>query len=115
MPGLLRRQESVRNSPGAKAMRAAKLLQKLQGEADLAFATNWKAVNREIVRRNTRLPPTKAEQDRARLFKLRRDTAEILNELQLARQLEVENARYLEARSKQRKANMTVAEKKAQV
>jgi hypothetical protein len=90
------------------------LLQKLQGEADIAFQKEWKARNQKVVRLNAKHPPSKTEQSRARLFKLRKETREILTELELARQVEAENERYLEARLQQRKAKMTTDEKKAQ-
>jgi hypothetical protein len=93
---------------------AAKLLEKLQDEADLAFERNWEVRNQEVVRRNTRQPPTKEEQKRARLFRLRKETSEILDAMELDKQVETESRRYVEARLRQRKANLTVAEKKAQ-
>ena len=95
-------------------MRAAKLLQRLEDEAHLAFSRNWKARNEEIVRLNTRQPPSREEQKRSRLLRLQKETNEILDELELDKQVETESRRYLEAHLRQRKANQTVAEKKAQ-
>jgi hypothetical protein len=95
-------------------MRAAKFLRKLETEADLAFEKQREVQRLEFIRLKTKQPPSKAEQSRDRLFRLRKETAEILNGLELARQVETENARYLEARLEQRKANLTPAEKKAQ-
>jgi hypothetical protein len=84
-------------------MKAAMLLEKLEREADLAFKTEWKTRNQEIVRRNVRPPPTppsKAEHDRAQLLRLKKQTAEIENELKLEQQIEDEFQQYVEARKR---------------
>jgi hypothetical protein len=113
MPELSRQPELLKNSP-AKSMKAGKLLQKLEAEADLAFKTEREAQNLEVVRRNTKQPLTKAEQSRKTLERLRSHTAEIEMELSLRDKVEVESKRNLEARMKLRAANLTPAERKAQ-
>jgi len=84
-------------------MKAAKLLQKLQAEADLAFEKECRTRNLEIVHRNVKPPPTppsKADQSRAQLIRLRKQTSEIENELKLERQVEDEFQQYVLARKR---------------
>jgi hypothetical protein len=84
-------------------MKATMLRQKLEHEADLRFKTEWKARNHEIVRRNVRppvTPPSKADQNRTQLLRLRRKTVEINNELKLEQQVEDEFQRYVAARKR---------------
>jgi hypothetical protein len=72
-------------------MRVAILLRKLELEADAMFKTEWKGRNQEIVRHNARppvTPPSKADQSRSQLLRLRKKTVEIDNELQLEQQVE---------------------------
>jgi hypothetical protein len=95
-------------------MTATMLLQKLEAEADAMFRTEWKARNQRIVQRMAKLPPSKQEQDRNRLAQLKKKTAQIQDELELDRQLKLQEKRYVEARMLQRKANLTVAEKQAE-
>jgi hypothetical protein len=79
------------------------LLQRLEHEADLRFKTEWKARNQEIVRRNSRppvTPPSKTDQSRAQLLRLRRKTSEVENELRLEQQVEDQFQRYVEARKR---------------
>jgi hypothetical protein len=79
------------------------LLNKLQHGADLRFKTEWKGRNQEIVRHNARppvTPPSKADQSRAQLLRLRKKTVEIDNELKLEQQVEDEFQRYVEARKR---------------
>ena len=90
------------------------LLQKLEHEAELRFMTELTAENQAIVQRNAKLPPTKQELNRKRLAQLKLKTAQIQDELEVDRQLKVEEKRFVGARMLQRKANMTVAEKKAE-
>jgi hypothetical protein len=84
-------------------MKAAMLLEKLQNEVDLAFETEWEAQNQEVIRRNVRpppKPPSKADQSRAQLLRLRKQTSEIQNELDLERQVEDEFQQYVLARKR---------------
>lgn len=79
------------------------LLQKLEQEADLRFKTEWKAINQEIIRHNTRppaTPPSKADQNRAQLLRLKNLTAEVENELRLDQQVEDQFEQYIEARKR---------------
>jgi hypothetical protein len=79
------------------------LLQKLEHEADLRFRTEWKARNQEMVRRNTRppsRPPSKTDQNRAQLLRLKKLTAETENELALECQVENQFQQYIEARKR---------------
>jgi hypothetical protein len=85
----------------AKNMKTEMLLQKLQAESEARFKTEWKTRNQEIVRRNVRsqaTQPSKTDQRRAQLVRLKRLTAEIQNELRLEQQVESEFQRYVEAR-----------------
>jgi hypothetical protein len=85
----------------AKNMKTEMLLQKLQAESEARFRTEWKTRNQEIVRRNVRsqaTQPSKTDQRRAQLVRLKRLTAEIQNELRLEQQVENEFQRYVEAR-----------------
>jgi hypothetical protein len=79
------------------------LLNKLENESDLRFKTEWKARNQEIVRRNVRpplTPPSRADQNRTQLLRLKRKTVEIDNELKLEQQVEDQFQRYVEARKR---------------
>jgi hypothetical protein len=79
------------------------LLNKLQHESDVRFDTEWKARNQEIVRRNVRppvTPPSRTDQNRAQLLRLRKKTVEIDNELKLEQHVEDEFQRYVEARKR---------------
>jgi hypothetical protein len=95
-------------------MSAAMLLQKLEAEADARFGTEWKAKNQAIVQRMAKLPHSNEERKSNQLTQLKLKTAQIQNELELDRQLKLEEKRYVEARMLQRKANLTVAEKEAE-
>jgi hypothetical protein len=97
-----------------KALGTMMLLQKLEHEAELRFMTELEAENQAIVQRNAKLPPTREQQNRKRLTQLKLKTAKIQAELELDRQLKLEEKRYVEARMLQRKTNLTVAEKKAE-
>jgi hypothetical protein len=84
-------------------MKAAMLLQKLEREADIAFEKECRTRNLGIVHRNVRPPPTppsKADQSRTQLIRLRKQTAEIENELELERQVEDEFQQYVLARKR---------------
>ena len=80
------------------------LLNKLENEADQRFITERKARNQEIVRRNTRPPltkPSKSDQSRAQLLRLRKNTAAIENEMTLDQEVENEFQKYVQARKRQ--------------
>jgi hypothetical protein len=86
-----------------KVFSTVMLLNKLEHEADLRFKTDWKAMNQEIVRRNPGPPltqPSRADQKRTQLLRLRKKTVEIDNELKLEQQVEDEFQRYVEARKR---------------
>jgi hypothetical protein len=92
-----------RNFPDDNPMRVAMLLRKLELEADAMFNTEWKTRNQEIVRRNVRpalTPPSKVDQNRAQLLRLRKKTFEIDNELKLEQQVEDQFQRYVAARKR---------------
>jgi hypothetical protein len=97
-----------------KPLGTVMLLHKLEREAEGRFITELKAENLAIVQRNAKLPPTKQELDHKRLAQLKLKTAQIEDELKLDRQLKLEEKRYAEARMLQRKASLTVADKKAE-
>jgi hypothetical protein len=97
-----------------KPLGTVMLLQKLKDEAEVRFMTELEAENQAIVQRNAKLPPTREQQNRKRLTQLKLKTAKIQAELELDRQLKLEEKRYVEARMLQRKTNLTVAEKKAE-
>jgi hypothetical protein len=90
--------------------RVQKLLQKLRDEAALELDKAWEAQNQEIIRRNSirinanrpppKRPPTKEERGHAQLIRLQKQTAEILNELELKRKTEAEFQRYIVARKR---------------
>jgi hypothetical protein len=95
-------------------MRAERLVEKLQLEADLEFKRKWTTDRQKIVERSVRKPETKSQQCRKQLSQLRANTAEIERELDLRKEVESESRRNLEARMKLLEANRSPEEKKAQ-
>jgi hypothetical protein len=79
-------------------MRAERLVEKLQLEADREFERKWESDRQKIVERNARKPETKSQQCRKQLSQLRLQTAEMERELDLRKEVEAESRRNLEAR-----------------